>query len=550
MFGFLKKRLAVKIVFLMLVFGGVFFLMMYLYVRHTNRLRSQVQMQLIDVHGKTVIRNFSDNTYLQMALVSSNLPDLAKEIELLHQDPTITYASVYDSNRQLIVNDQSYQAAFAKSEADPQTKGFRFPDLASANRTPDGITTRFIVADSGERMFDLVREVKIKDQEQGLGWVRIGISLQTMDREIRQARDLGYGIIAVFGVLGLIIALTSYFFIIPPVNRLAAAARQISAGNFNLQVPVSSSDEIGLLTATFNDMVKNISGKTGQLESLIQSITEAIRLLTGTTSELLAISTEQAAGATEQAAIVQEVVSTTEEFAATANRIADTAGAVNDAASRTWDAAQQGKEFMENSVVGIEHIREQVDKATNQIVELARQAQAIGGVIDIIEDISENTNLLSLNAAIEAAGAGEAGKRFGVVAGEVRRLANNTLEATDSVRSMVESIRSSTSNMVMLAENEQKAVGQGVGSVRQMGEYFGHILELVETTRTASSEIGLITRQQSSANQQMVTSIQDVEKVAREVEKGVKKIESSVAEINHLAARLATLIGLEQKIGS
>jgi len=170
-------------------------------------------------------------------------------------------------------------------------------------------------------------------------------------------------------------------------------------------------------------------------------------------------------------------------------------------------------------------------------------------VIDIIEEISETTNRLSLNAAIEAAGAGEAGKRFGVVATEVRRLANNTLEATESVRQMVSAIQGSTTNMVMLAENEQKAVAAGSESVRKMGDYFSHILDMVETTRMSSSEIGLITRQQSSANQQMVASIQDVEKVAREVELGVKKIETSVAEISQLTERLTSLIGTSQRVG-
>ncbi len=190
----------------------------------------------------------------------------------------------------------------------------------------------------------------------------------------------------------------------------------------------------------------------------------------------------------------------------------------------------------------MEQISEHVNKGTSQIVSLAEQAQMIGGVIDLIEEISEQTNLLALNAAIEAAGAGDAGKRFAVVASEVRHLANRTLESTESVRSMVNAIRSSTSSIVMLSENEQKAVLTGVESVKRTGEYFQHILDMVETTRHSASEIGLITRQQSTATSQMVVSIREVEQVAREVEKGVKEIETLMGGLKDLSDRLRMAI--------
>jgi methyl-accepting chemotaxis protein len=551
MFEAFRKKLWVKIVLSLLVVEVVFGLLMYFYVRHNNQLRRDAEMRLFYIHCDTVIRIFSKDGNVQMGLTSANTEIFTDQIKNLNQDPTISYLVIYDDKNQVLYKDQNYEKLFKLSESDPQTGAYRFPDLAQYEKLAEGLVKREWTTGTHERMLELVKEVKMKvgETDQLIGQVRIGISLAAMDQEIRNALWQGYGIIAALLGLGLVFVLVSIRVVMPPISRLANAAREIGQGRFDLQLPVTSSDELGLLTETFNEMVRSIKDQTGQLQAMIKSITEAIKLLTATTTELLSISTQQAAGATEQAAIVQEVVSTTEEFAATADRIADTAGAVSDAASRTWDAAQQGKEFMENSMAGMGHIHEQVDKGTAQIMELAKQAQMIGGVIDIIEEISENTNLLSLNAAIEAAGAGEAGKRFSVVASEVRRLANNTLEATESVRKMVEAIRNSTANMVMLAENEQKAVTEGVTSVQRMGEYFGHILQLVETTRTSSSEIGLITRQQSSANQQMVTSIQDVEKVAREVESGVRKIELSVAEINQIAARLAELIGIEQRIG-
>lgn len=247
---------------------------------------------------------------------------------------------------------------------------------------------------------------------------------------------------------------------------------------------------------------------------------------------------------------MEEVVATTEEIATTSSRIAESTESVSQTAKKTSETCHRGNEIMTSSINDMDEIREQVDKVTDQIMDLAQQAQMIGGVIDIIEEISEQTNLLALNAAIEAAGAGESGKRFSVVANEVRHLATRTLESTESVRKMVDTIQKSTSNMVMLAEDEQKAVNTGAESVKRMGEYFQHILEMVETTSQASSEIGLITRQQSTASQQMVSSIQEVEEVAKETEKAAKEIDAYMAELKELAERLRTLITDKEESGS
>jgi len=513
----------------------IFGALMGYYLDHNSKLRYRSELQLDTTYGKTLIRNFSSQ--IIFGLLSQDQKVMAEEAGKLLQDGVISYAVVYDPSFKVIHTVQS---------EDFQSRGFTLP-APEQKRGEEEIFIRRIQLESKVPFLDLQMAVKNPgaQAEQNLGWVRLGISLETLTSQLLRSQIQGYSLIGVVMVLVWAVIWISLRTVLPYVNRVVQAAQRVGQGDFSVQLEIAYHDEIGLLTAAFNEMTANLREKTRRLDSMIQNVGEAIQVLTATTAQLLSITTEQAAGATEQATIVQEVVATTEEIAATAAKISETAGSVNEAVEQTAAAADRGKERMESSIQGMEKIREQVAKGTSHFVNLAEQAQMISGLIAIINEISEQTNLLSLNAALEAAGAGEAGKRFSVVAQEVRRLAHRTLEATDSVRTMVETIQKSTQTMVKIAEDEQQAVLAGVGAVKDMGVYFQHILDRLETTKHAASEIRLITGQQSNANQQMVISIREVEKVAKEVEKGVKEVESSMSELNQLAERLRTL--LEEK---
>jgi len=530
----LYNRLSFRIlVSLIIMIGAISAVLLYYINRNTDRLYGS-EMHLYRIHGESLIKSSSRNMFF--GVITGSTPELAPSVDSLLADPLISYAVVYGED------EDKPKTLLARYEEGLSEEDFRFPSPAGVDGDIKQAKLRSVDRD---RYLDFVMPVY---PGEGIGngtpegWARVGISLEGLYAEISRTRSQGYSIIAILVIVSLVYALWVLRRVIPPINRLAEAARKISDGDYGVRVETSTRDELGLLTETFNNMADNIRSQTGRLESIIDNVGEAIELLTGTSNNLLGVTSEQSSGATEQATIVQEVVSTAEEVASSASKIADTASSVSQASKETSEAAHQGQEIIENSLQGMEQIRSQVEKASNQIRELVEEAGNIGGVIDIIEEISEQTELLALNAAIEAAGAGEAGRRFSVVAEEVRRLANRTKESTDSVRSMVETIQNSTNQMAVLAEEEQKDVARGVDMVRQMEEFFQHILELVESTREAGSEIGLITQQQSGATQQMVSSIQEVEKVAKEVENGVKEIESSMEELSSLAERLKGLV--------
>jgi methyl-accepting chemotaxis protein len=371
-----------------------------------------------------------------------------------------------------------------------------------------------------------------------LGTVILGMNLKSIYQQ--RARSRSFGIVAMAAMAVLLFAGLWYLVrtVTQPLVKMAELARRVGKGDLSVEIPVQTQDELGQLARTMNEMIAGIREQIKRGQVLVENISEAVSTLTAATDQIFQISAQQATGATEQAATVQETASTSKEIAATASRISDGAQEVTNIARRTSAAAEEGRSYLKNATAGMELISDRVNTVSQRILELGEQSQQIGGVIDIINEISEQTNMLALNAAIEAVGAGEAGKRFSVVAAEVRRLANRTLEATKVVSEMIENIQHLTNTTVMLNEEEIKAVESGVGAVNQLGESFGHILEMVDSTTRAASEITLSTQQQSTASEQMVTSVMEVNEVAASVEKGAKDIESAMAELKSLADRL------------
>jgi methyl-accepting chemotaxis protein len=260
-----------------------------------------------------------------------------------------------------------------------------------------------------------------------------------------------------------------------------------------------------------------------------------------TTNDIYSISAQQSSGSTEQAAAVYEASSTSKEIAASANRIAETATEVSDYARRTSNACDEGRVELATAIFQVKDVSEKVENVTLRMVELGVKSQKISGIIDIINEISEQTNLLSLNAAIEAAGAGEAGRRFSVVAQEIRRLAGRTMESTRVVRELVEEIQSATNSTVMVTEQSMKSAKDAADTIESMNQSFQNIMELVDQTLKASTEITLSTRQQTTACEQMVTTVMEVSEVAAEVEKGAKETESALAKLRELSANLKEL---------
>jgi len=331
-----------------------------------------------------------------------------------------------------------------------------------------------------------------------------------------------------------------------PLKELTRAAERITEGSLDEQIKVESNDEVGQLAGAFNNMtqviVKNLQGEIEKSNRMVMSVKEAIQQLSTSANELMAISTQQAAGSSEQATAVQQATTTSEEIAATAKQVSENAGRVEALADNAAASSTEGQEAVSTAVEGMSQLKDQVRSIAEAMLELGENSQKIGGIIDIIDEISDQTNLLSLNAAIEAAGAGEAGKRFSVVANEVRRLADRTADATNQVKVLIVQIQQATNSTIMLTEEGSKGVDAASSLVANISEALEKITSAVAETTGAASEIKLMTQQQTTASEQMTETIVEVRDVAVQVATSSQETTQAISELTSLAERLQDLV--------
>jgi len=277
------------------------------------------------------------------------------------------------------------------------------------------------------------------------------------------------------------------------------------------------------------------------LEKNIQQIELGSELSTAAT-QLLAASHQQASGATEQASAVSEVSTTIEELGSTARQIAIAAEQVAEASSQTLENLSEGQDAVDNSIQAMERIRGRVQDVSTRVLNLGERSQQIGEIIDLINDLSDETHLLALNAAIEAAGAGEHGRRFAVVAAEVKSLANRALAAAKEVKGVIAEIQQATNAAVLAAEEGGKEVERGVELAHSAGQVMDNIVMVAERTAQSSAEISLATAQQQSASEQVVETMREIADVARQTAAGSRQMAESAQMLTAIAERLHGIV--------
>ena len=330
------------------------------------------------------------------------------------------------------------------------------------------------------------------------------------------------------------------------LNRLTAAAQSIADGDLDVEVPVESQDEIGRLAATFNTMTsvvfRGMQFELAKTNRMVTNIKGAIQQLSSSGSEIMAISAQQSAGATQQASAVQQAMTTAEEIAVTARQVAQNAIQVEAQAENANTAGNSSSIAVENALQGMGTLKVQIMTVAEAMVGLGQNSQQIGGIVNIIDEISAQTNLLSLNAAIEAAGAGEAGKRFSIVANEVKRLAERTAEATKQIKTLIEQIQRATNTTIILTEEGTKGVDAANLLVARVADELQEILGLIKETTSAAREIKYSTQQQTSASEELASTIVEVRDVAAQVASSAQETSQAIVELTSLAERLKEMM--------
>jgi methyl-accepting chemotaxis protein len=294
-------------------------------------------------------------------------------------------------------------------------------------------------------------------------------------------------------------------------------------------------DEFGVLIQSFNRMAE-------MLREQMKGILNGVNVLASSSSEILASTTQIASSSAETAVAITETTTTVEEVRQAALLSNQKAKNVSDNAQRVAQVSQSGQKAVDETVDGMNRIREQMDIIAQTVVRLSEQSQSIGGIIASVMDIADQSNLLAVNAAIEAAKAGEQGKGFAVVAQEIRNLAEQSKQATIQVRNILNDVQKATGATVLATEQGNKAVEEGVKksiqageAIRMLGANSGEAVE-VSTQIVASSQ------QQLIGMDQIGTAMQNINQAGMETAASMTQAEESVKNLYELGQKLKELV--------
>jgi methyl-accepting chemotaxis protein len=276
--------------------------------------------------------------------------------------------------------------------------------------------------------------------------------------------------------------------------------------------------------------------------ALGRQIGSAVQHVQSSSSELQSAANQQAAGAREQATAMSEITTTISELLATSRQIAESAQRVAHIAEDTAESARGGEQTVARTHEAIAGIKSQVDLIVLHMLELGKKSQQIGGIVEIINELAKQTNILAINATIEAAGAGEAGKRFAVVADEIRKLADRVGGSTKEIRGLIDEVRAAVNTTVMTTEGGTKAVDAGARQFGDVTAALTQIVTLVGTTTEAAREIELSTKQQSTAVEQVNVAVANVAQATRENEASSSQTFQTASQLTTLSRELLRLI--------
>jgi methyl-accepting chemotaxis protein len=371
------------------------------------------------------------------------------------------------------------------------------------------------------------------------------------------------------GIVVLVISATLFLLlrsVTGPLAKLREGIAIVGAGNLDHRLANTTGDEIGDLSRAFDEMTEKLKATTvsrdelGQgnavlqteiaerkrveenLHLLMQETQETVNVLSSATCEILAATTQVVAGSAETATAVSETSATVEEVRQTAQLANQKAMQVSDSAQKAAQSSQNGRKSTEDVGTGMNRIRQQMEAIATSMERLSEQSQAIGQIIATVEDLAGQSNLLAVNAAIEAAKAGEHGKGFGVVAQEVKSLAEQSRQATNQVRTILGDIQKATATAVMATEQGGKAVEAGTLQTEVAGKSIQALASSVHEAAQAATQIAASSQQQLVGVDQVAGAMESIKQASTQNVTSAQQLETAARNLNQLGQRLKQMV--------
>lgn len=305
---------------------------------------------------------------------------------------------------------------------------------------------------------------------------------------------------------------------------------------------LSGSLRLGVEDAALAPLIASVGQVMETLKRFVTESREAALQLSSSSAEVLAAATQNESSTSAQASAIHETTATMEELKGASHQIAENAQMVAAIAEQTLSGGRQGDAAIKAFMQSMEKVRHNAVEVDDAIGKLSRRVERIGTVVEVIDEIADRSDLLALNAALEGAKAGDAGRGFSIVAAEMRRLAESIMESTKEIKNLITEIREATHAAKEASDGNKReaAEGEKLGGTA-MGNVAGMLTGIQETS-DAARVIHLATQQQRTATEQVVQSMSEIEEVTRQAQSGSRQATGAAAELTKIAERLAELV--------
>lgn len=415
---------------------------------------------------------------------------------------------------------------------------FAYFSRTGAGKMPTGLPSRPNAPGIVEQEKAIIVTETIESDGSKVGTISFQVDLSELDEVVSEAVVDAIILVIVISVVAAGLAFLVQASIVKPVNNVVRALRDISEGEGDLtrRLPVEGRDEISELAACFNRFVE-------RLQDIISSVAETAQEVDESANILSNLSQENERSITSQQADIQQIVTAIKEMAGVVADVTQRVAETADNSHQADKVAMSGKQTVQSTMSQIQSLSSDIKTASEVIDRLRQETVAIGTVLDVIRGIAEQTNLLALNAAIEAARAGEQGRGFAVVADEVRTLASRTQSSTTEIQEMIERLQTGSAEAVEMMTAGTSQADASVTKASEATDALEEITRFVGEIRDRTNQIAAASEQQSAATQQIEVNIDSVSGVAQSTAESSGRITSNSVNLARMAKQMSELVG-------